>query len=322
MRFAIEMPEGEDRVAVWNDLTALPFLDRLIFRADEAAHTVVLWDADLLDNSEWFQHARQTTQDLLLELCELARASAWNSERATATTCRVSTAAEAERALRIANAPLKVLVENSLRDGALLEVAARLLADEPVRQLWINPPVPPAIEVMHSGGAGDMPKHMEQEATRTRGADIPLRLIAVVDSDRSGPGELPSGKATAVEQKASQLKVIAFILAKREAENYIPDFHWQAERERDPRNPRWSNDIANLLSMAHDQRDYCDMGTLGCKQVPAQYERNRPYHLEVLLGSVRQEQDQAVLNAMAADLRARDYSGDLSAILELIDQER
>ncbi|WP_295436674.1 hypothetical protein [uncultured Thiodictyon sp.] len=109
MRFAIEMPEGEDTVAVWNDLTALPFLDRLIFRADEAAHVVVLRDADLLDNSEWFKNARQTTQDLLLELSELARASAWDTERPDRTLWRVSTSAEAERALRVANSPLKVL---------------------------------------------------------------------------------------------------------------------------------------------------------------------------------------------------------------------
>ncbi len=322
MRFAIEIPEGEDEVPVWNDPAALQFLDGLVFRADDAAHDVVLRDADLLDGSEWFQHARQTTLDLLLELCELARASAWDTEQPDRTAWRVSTSAEAKQALRIANSPLKVLVENRLRDGALLEVAVRLLAGEPLRQLWVSPPVPPAIELLHSGGTGDMLRFMEQEATITRDTDLPLRLIVVVDSDRCGLEKPPSATATKIEQAASKLGVSSFILKKHEAENYIPDFHWKAEMKRDPRNPRWSNGMANLLSMARDQRDYCDMDKFGCKQVPAKYERSRPYHLEVLLWNVRQEQNQSVLSAMAADLRARDHSGDLKTILDLIDQER
>jgi hypothetical protein len=322
MRFVIEASPNEDAVAVWNDQRALPFLDRLIYRADEAAHDVVLLDADLLDDSEWFQSARQAAGDLLLELRELARASAWAAKRADGASSRVSTSAEAERALRVANSPLKVLVENSLRDGALLHVAVRLLASDTLRQLWVTPPVPPAIEMLHSGGAGDMPAFIAHEASNAQEADIPFRLIVVVDPDKKSLGELPSTSAEGVRQEALRLGAKPFVLTKHEAENYIPDFHWKTELKRDPRNPRWSNDMASLLSMTRDERDYCDMEKLGCKQVPAQYERNRPYHLEVLLRNVRKEQDQAVISAMAADLRARDHSDDLKAILELIDQER
>lgn len=41
-----------------------------------------------------------------------------------------------------------------------------------------------------------------------------------------------------------------------------------------------------------------------------------------MLARVRQEQDPVKLGTMAADLRARDHTGDLTAILELIEQER
>lgn len=321
MRFAIERPLEEDTVPVWNDPTALQFLDRLIVRAEEAAHDVLLLDVDLLDDSEWFKGARQTAHDHLLELCELARASAWNSGRAE-TTWRVTTSAEAGRALRIANSPLKVLVESRLRDGALLDVAVRLLAGEPVRRLWITPPIPLAMEVLHAGGTGDMPGFMEQEANNARAAELPLRLIVVVDSDRTSPEQLPSSKATEIEQKARELGARPLILTKHEAENYIPDFHWRAELARDPRNPRWANDMTAILSMPSNDRDYLDMEESGYKKVPHAYDQERPYHLEVLSLRVRQERELATINAMAADLRARDHSGDLMAIIELIDQER
>jgi hypothetical protein len=322
MRFAIERPLEEDRVPVWNDPTALQSLDRLIVRADEAAHDVLLLDADLLDDCEWFQGARQTAHDRLLELCELARASAWNSGRADTPAWRVTTSAEAGRALRIANSPLKVLVESRLRDGALLDVAVRLLAGEPVRRLWISPPMPPAIEVLHAGGTGDMPGFMEQEANNAREADLPFRLIVVVDSDRASSKQPPSSKAAEIEQKACELGARPFMLTKHEAENYIPDFHWQAELSRDPDSPNWTKAQEDILSMTVYERDYCDMGKLHRKKVLASYDQKRPYHLEVLLHRVREEHEPAVLEAMAANLRARDHSGDLMAIIDLIDQER
>lgn len=112
------------------------------------------------------------------------------------------------------------------------------------------------------------------------------------------------------------------MLTKHEAENYIPDFHWQAELDRDPRNPRWANDMTTILSMPSDDRDYRDMEKLGCKKVLYTYDQERPYHLDVLSQRVRQEREPAVLNTMAADLRARDHSADLMAIIDLIDQER
>ncbi len=167
-----------------------------------------------------------------------------------------------------------------------------------------------------------MPRFMEQEAARTRDADLPLRLIVVVDSDRTGPGQPPSQDATEIERKASQCKAMPFILGKHEAENYIPDFHWRAELAREPYIPKLAKAMNDILSMSAVDRDYCDMDTLKCKKVRKDYEQKRPHHLEVLLKRVRQESAPAALSAMAADLRARDHSGDLKAILDLIDQER
>lgn len=322
MRFVVEAPHRVGWLPVWDDPEAPSTLDRLIARADEAAHEVVLRDADLLDESEWFRDARTKMRDRLLELRELARASAWTTTSARSASWPVTTLAEAERALRMANSPVKVLVENRLRDGALLEVAVRLLAGETLRLLWIKPPAPVAIDVLHAGGSGDMPRFIEREAAQARQADLPLRLIVIADSDRNGPHQPPSKQATRIEQIAFQQGARPFILTKREGENYIPDDHWRAELQRNPHNPNWTQTMTDILAMSADDRDYCDMEELGCKQLTPHYDPNRPYHLEILLQRVRQTHDPASLDAIAEGLRARDHSDDLIAILNLIEQER
>jgi hypothetical protein len=225
--------------------------------------------------------------------------------------------------LRIANTPLKVLVENSLRDGALLETAVRLLGKETLRQLWLEPPVPAAIEIAHAGGTGDMPPFIARECAKSQEMDLPARLIVVADSDRSAPEQPLSGKPKEIQEKAAEHGVPCFILSKHEGENYLPDFHWQAEIERNPRNQTWSGPINKLVSMSVLDRDYCDMESMKLKKIPASYDKNkaRPYHLEVLLQRVKQAQD-SELAAMAADLRKRDHTGDLTAIVELIERER
>lgn len=163
MRFSIELPNDDSITPVWNDPAALENLDSLIKRADDAAHEIFLRDADLVADSSWVTGARQTMQSKLTELLELARISAWTVAESEIKAWQISTAAEAKRALRIANTPLKVLVENKLRDGALLEAAVRLLGKETLRRLWLEPPVPVAIEVVHAGGTGDMPPFIERE---------------------------------------------------------------------------------------------------------------------------------------------------------------
>ena len=145
MRFSIELPSNDSITPVWNDPDALEDLDSLIKRADDAAHEILLRDADLVADSRWIVEARQATQTKLKSLLELARISAWTAAEAKTKDRQISTAGEAKRALRIANTPLKVLVENSLRDGALLETAVRLLGGKTLRQLWLEPPVPAAI---------------------------------------------------------------------------------------------------------------------------------------------------------------------------------
>jgi hypothetical protein len=282
-----------------------------------------LWDADLIDESQWFAEARSTTRDLLKELCELARSSAWSATDSNRPNFRITNPDDAERALCTANTPLKVLVENRLRDGALLEVAVRLLGPTLLHDLWINPPSPPVVEVIHAGGNGDMPSFLDVEARQARAANLPMRMIAVIDSDCDSADAEPSPAASRVTEAATRHGAQAFVLQKRTGENYIPDFYWRTEIERDPKNPSLKDNIEAVLSMSPDDRDFQNLGKLGLKQVAAKYDKARPYHLEILVKRVIDAQsDENLLTQMANDLRHRDHTNDLTAILDLIEQER
>lgn len=155
--------------------------------------------------------------------------------------------------------------------------------------------------------------------------DLPPRLIVVADSDCSTPDQQLSGKPKEIQEKSAEHGISCVIFSKREGENYLPDFHWQTELQRDPTNQKWISPINKLISMSVLERNYCDMEQERLKKVPACYDKNkaRPYHLEVLLQRVCQAQGQPeILCKMADDLLKRDHTGDLTAILELIEQER
>jgi hypothetical protein len=320
VRFSIEGVTEEGSPHVWDDPLACVTLDRLLARADEAGHQLNLWDADLIGESRWIAEGRPTTRDQIKEVLELARCSAWTSAASMEASYRVADRAEAERALRIANTSLKVLVENRLRDGALLEAAVRLLGPQPLRDLWINSPSPPVVEVVHAGGIGDMPSFLKAESREARAANLPMRMIAVVDSDRDSANAAPDDKAQAAEAAAIQVGTDAFILCKRTGESYIPDFYWHSVMQgyhetRDTRTP-----IERLLAMSPEERDYCNMSKLKKQE---KRDGGRLYHLQLLLQLVRDAgNDDSLLAEMADDLRRRDHTHDLTEILELIDLER
>lgn len=48
------------------------------------------------------------------------------------------------------------------------------------------------------------------------------RLVAVIDSDRKGPGDSVSGDARRLRNVCNQHDLPCWVLAKREAENYLP----------------------------------------------------------------------------------------------------
>ncbi len=120
-----------------------------------------------------------------------------------------------EPACRLACERLVVLVENRDSDGAFLErVMAEL--DRPLLRWWHLTPAP--AELDDRGGKGQM----LNEVMRLKGRNPRPRYVVVVDSDRRRPGDEPSAEAQRLQQTCDTLGVPCWVLAKREAENYLP----------------------------------------------------------------------------------------------------
>ena len=108
-----------------------------------------------------------------------------------------------------------ILVENRTSDGAFVERVAKDL-DNGLRSLWAQEGVP--IRIDSVGGKGQM---REEVKKRVQGLPFRPRLVVIIDSDRKGPGP-PSTTARQLADTCQQLNLSCWVLAKREAENYLP----------------------------------------------------------------------------------------------------
>lgn len=121
-----------------------------------------------------------------------------------------------EQAARLAEEPLWILVENRRSDGAFVERVVTEL-DKALHKLWRRPGEPIRFDSL--GGAGQMADEIRR---RTRGKNPRPRLVAIIDSDRKGPDDTVGAKARSLLIECQKRGVPCWILAKREAENYLP----------------------------------------------------------------------------------------------------
>ena len=121
-----------------------------------------------------------------------------------------------EDAFRLADEPLVILVENRVSDGAFVKRVVTEL-DKSLHGLWRRPGE--AVQFDSPGGVGQMLVEVER---RTQGRRFRPRLIVIADSDRKGPDDGPSQTVRALCRRCEALGVPFWVLAKREAENYLP----------------------------------------------------------------------------------------------------
>ena len=110
-----------------------------------------------------------------------------------------------------------ILVENRDNDGAFIKRVVTDL-DKSLHGVWRRDGEP--IRFDSVGGAGQMPQEVERRALA-----VPYRprLVAVIDSDRKGPGDSESGNARRLRETCERHGLPCWVLAKREAENYLPE---------------------------------------------------------------------------------------------------
>ena len=264
MRIAI------DRSAA-NDPDDHRYLDRILDRIDDGWHVWDLTDVrdvEAIGKSTWLNDpGRQGLKvaDLLVASTKLGAWTLAPHGRHLRVTANPQAPDElvAEQALDLAKEPLTILVENRNSDGAFVRRVVTEL-DKPLSRLWDRPTDP--IRFDSVGGKGEMAREVQNRTCGPR----PTRLVAVIDSDRKGNNDQESREARALRRSCENQGLSCWVLAKREAENYLTrnllDARPNTGADHRQRVAAWDR-------LSDDQKNYLDMNN-GLSEDPSESERN------------------------------------------------
>ena len=253
-------------ISAANDPEAHRWLDRILYRIEDGWH---VWDTtgrtvpDEIEASAWILDRGRQGKRVREMLVASTQRSAWtlapHGRRLRVTTRPIERgefepdgvdALEPEDAVRLADEPLVILVENRSSDGAFVRRIVTELCKS-LDKLWKRPGEP--IRFDSVGGAGQMAEEVER---RMQGKRHRPRLVAVSDSDRKGPDDSESGAARKLHRACDDRGVPCWILAKREAENYLPR---TLLAERPDAGPDHHRQVETWDELDEDQKDFFDM---------------------------------------------------------------
>ncbi|MDE2955766.1 MAG: hypothetical protein OXU68_01980 [Bacteroidota bacterium] len=245
--------------AVANDPEAHNWLDRILAKIDDGWH---IWDTTSHSDPRAFEYTAwvEGTGRAEIRVRELHIASvqrnAWQDfelhnryVRVTANPAEPNELTP-ENAVRLAEKPLCILVENRESDGGFV----KRIIKELNKALWayIEQPGQP-VDFDSLGGIGQMPG-----AVQDRCEEIPFRprLVVIADSDRQKPGGDESKAAQILRASCEHFGVPCWILAKRASENYLPRSLLSAWNRT---NYRHSKPVDAWDQLTDDQKDYYNM---------------------------------------------------------------
>ena len=240
-----------------NDSDAHQWLDRILHKISDGWH---LWDTTELNFSSfeittWVQHRGTKGDDIRDLLRRSIKRGAWGfglHNRRVRVTNRPINGDDfcPENAARFAEQPLYILVENEFSDGQFVK---RILDElcKPLSSLWARPGGP--IQIYHVGGGGQMPKMVKENVK-----DKPYRprLVAIADGDKSDPLAREKDSVQKLRTICREHNVPCWILAKREAENYLPRILLMAWK---PNNPEHVRKVEAWSRLSEEQKDFYDM---------------------------------------------------------------
>ena len=183
--------------------------------------TTELAEPSAMEATSWFRDTGRQGRRLREMLRSSIRLGAWQLEphgRRLRISADPSAANELSPrdAFRLADRPLVLLVENRESDGAFLKRIIEEI-DPALHAHWRK--AGDSIRVDSVGGSGGMPQEVRRQAGQAAGG---RRLVAIIDSDRKGPADDPSRPARNLLGACAEHGVPCWVLAKREAENYLP----------------------------------------------------------------------------------------------------
>ena len=311
-------------------------LDELLTRVEDEIHELDIADADMLEESAWYQSSRQTRKAILRDT---AQTTLYRPPRTSGPHLRrvdVADDASVRPARDLAFTPLSVIVENFSSDGALIKFALNLLATPDTHRLCLGQgakAAPPAFEIESPGGHGDIPKLIQRRIDEATARGIRPRVLVVVESDGEWIGD-EKAHLTKLREDCAARGIPCPPLTKRTAENYIPDRIWRAWAAD---HPKALAAINALLRLSRDQRDHVHI----CKANNSPWDASKPDAF-ALFGHVsaadesalkaaglkgRAEADiSSILSRYASasdrnDLLSRDHRGDLLTVVQHIKDE-
>ena len=243
-----------------NETASYRWLDRILSRIEDGWH---VWDTTDQENTAavfattWMSDSGRQGEWVRSMLVASIQRDAWTFEphgRSVRVTVSPRTPDELtpEDAWRLADEPLCILVENRFSDGAFVERVVKEL-DKSLSTLWDRKGAP--IRIDSVGGKGQMAREVEN---RTEEKQYRPRLVAIIDSDRKAPGATPSRNANRLDRACAKANLPCWILAKREAENYLPLILLNARqdvgtdyRQRVEAWDRLTDDQKNFFDMKH-----------------------------------------------------------------------
>ena len=246
-------------ISAANDPDAHPWLDRILHRIEDGWHVWDLTDApdaEAIEATPWARDPGRQGNRLQEMLRAATQRSAWTLEphtrrlRVTAFPTAPDELAP-QQASRLADEPLVILVENRDSDGAFV---ARIVTelDKSVHGVWRREGEP--IRLDSVGGVGQMTQEVERRAHAA--APYRPRLAAVIDSDRKGPGDSESENARRLRETCDRHELPCWVLAKREAENYLPRVLLGARPNAGAEHAR---KVDAWERLSDDQKDFFDM---------------------------------------------------------------
>ena len=249
------------------------WLDRILHKIEDGWHvwdTTAQPDPSEIETTTWIRDRGSQGDWVRQLLVASVQRGAWSlapHERRVRVTARPAAGEEEElapeHATRLAEEPMVVLVENRDSDGAFVK---RIVADldRSLNSVWHCEGCPIRIDSL--GGGGQMPAEIER---RTRDRPYRPRLVVIVDSDRKGPGDSESDAARRVRRKCESAGVPCWVLAKREAENYLPRV---LLAERPDVGLEHARSVDAWDGLTDDQKDFFDMKN-GLPEEPSEIEQ-------------------------------------------------
>lgn len=324
MRFVFAEPQEGAR-SLLDTTEAFEDLEGLLRRCEEAGHSIDVEELERLRASDLWRYLRENDHQRLDALTRGAQAAAWQTQagRVSSVEVRVVDADGAKSARRAALTPLTIVVESALRDGAMIKGALLLVGPPGLVAHVATPPTPPVVEFRHAGGHGDFPQHVIDLQAQAAANGVPLRAVAVLDSDDRGIGQHAAHIGSTVMQLQGLLHPPHVHVHKQVSiENYIPDIYWREVAA--PLHPAdgVARAIAELLALGTADRAAHKFGDDNRLKKPAKGTgASRPFSAK-LAGDRMAAVGEAERDAWARSLRERDTEGDLQALVALIDSLR